>query len=237
MTRFLLSLALLLTLGLSPGWSQKPATAQPSPEEKGTFLGILFGPVPDIVYDQVPQLKREHGVVVSHVLPDSPAAKAGLRRNDILLQYDDESVRDCEQVARLVRDDKPERKVRLTYLRGGKEATAEATLVSGPILRIAHKDAGSGSDDQPRGTAKTANPAAVNVAATPLGGNSMKVTIEYYDDRVGRIRTVPCSGTPEEIDTQLAKLPDGVQKLVKVALRRLREPDAKPQNSEPRPER
>jgi hypothetical protein len=232
-TRCLISVALLLTLGLPVAWSQKEATAQPPPEEKGTYLGVLFAPVPDVVYDQVPQLPRERGVVVSHVLPESPAAKAGLRRNDILTQYGDTPVRDCEHFARLIRDDKPDRKVKLTYLRGGKEATAEATLALGPVLRIAQKAAGSTSDDQPRGTAKTANPAAVNIAATPLGGNSMKVTIEYYDDRAGRIRSFPCSGTPEEIDKELVKLPDDVQKLVKVALRRLREPGAK----EPRPER
>jgi hypothetical protein len=56
----------------------------------------------------------------------------------------------------------------------------------------------------------------------------MKVTVEYYDERAGRIRSVPCSGTPEEIDNQLMKLPNRVQDLVKVALRRLREPDATP---------
>jgi PDZ domain len=233
MSRFLLSLALLLTLGLSPGWSQKPANAQPPVEEKGTYLGILFAQVPEVVYDQVPQLPREHGVVVSHVLPDSPAARAGLLRNDILLQYGDEKVRDCEQVARLIRDDKPERKVRLTYLRGGKEATADATLALGPVLRIAEKRA----EETPRGTAKTANPDAVNIAATPLGGNSMKVTVEYYDPKSGRILTYPCSGTPEEIEDQLGKLPDGVQKLVKVALRRLREPDSRPNKSPSRSDR
>jgi hypothetical protein len=221
MTRSVLALALLLTLSPSSAWAQKKDATAPPPEEKGTFLGILFAPVPDVVYDQVPQLPHDRGVVVSHVLPDSPAAKAGLRRNDILLQYGDEKVRDCEHFARLIRDDKPERKVRLTYLRGGKEATADVTLALGPVLRIAQK---AGSDDQPRGTAKTANPAAVNIAATPLGGNSMKLTVEYYDDRAGRIRSFPCSGTPDEIDHQLAMLPDGVQKLVKVALRRLREP-------------
>ncbi len=227
--RSLLSLALLLTLGLSAGWSQKEGGAPPPKEEKGTYLGILFAPVPDLVYDQVPQLPREHGVAVSHVLPDSPAAKAGLRRNDILLQYGDDKVRDCEQVARLIRDDKPDRKVRLTYLRGGKEATTDATLALGPILRIAEKR----GEEQPRGTVKAANPAAVNIAATPLGGNSMKVTVEYYDTGAGRILSFPCSGTPEEIDSQLVKLPDGVQKLVKVALRRLREPDAKPNSKSP----
>jgi hypothetical protein len=234
MTRSLLSVALLLTLGLSTGWAQKDGPAQPPAEVRGTYLGVLFAPVPDIVYDQLPQLPRERGAVVSHVLPDSPAVKAGLRRNDILLQYGDEKVRDCEHVAHLIRDDKPDHKVRLTYLRGGKETTAEVALALGPVLRIAQKGAGTSADDQPRGTAKAANPAAVNIAATPLGGNSMKLTVEYYDDRAGRILSVPCTGTPGEIDAQVTKLPEGVQKLVRVALRRLREPDAK---TPPRPER
>jgi hypothetical protein len=238
MTRCLLSLTALLTLGLSAGWSQQRGPSQPPAEEKGTYLGVLFAPVPDLLYDQLPQLPRDRGVVVSHVLPDSPAAKAGLHRNDVLLRYDDEKVRDCEHVARLIHDDKAERKVRLTYLRGGKEATAEATLALGPVLRIAPKDAGNKSDDQPRGTAKSATPGAVSIAATPLGGNSMKLTIEYFDERVGRARSVACSGTPEEIDEQILKLPAQVQDLMKIALRRLREPGAKSQNTTPpRPER
>ncbi|HEX5269850.1 MAG TPA: PDZ domain-containing protein [Gemmataceae bacterium] len=233
MTRYLLPLALLVTLGPSAGWCQKEGPAPAQAEEKGTYLGILFAPVPEVVYDQVPQLPRERGVLVSHVLPESPAAKAGLRRNDILLKYGDEWVRDCEQVARLVRDDKPERKVRLTYLRGGKEATADATLALGPVLRIAEKRA----EEAPRAIAKAGSQATVNIAATPLGGNSMKVSVEYYDANSGRVLTFPCSGTPEEIDSQLLKLPEAVQKAVKVALRRLREPDAAPGKSPSRGER
>jgi hypothetical protein len=52
----------------------------------------------------------------------------------------------------------------------------------------------------------------------------MKVTIGYYDEKAGRERSVSCSGTPEEIDAEVLKLPAPVQELVKVALRRLREP-------------
>ena len=126
MMRPFLSVALLLTLGLSAGWAQKESTAQPPAEERGTYLGVLFAPVPDIVYDQLPQLPRDRGVVISHVLPDSPATKAG------------------------------------------------------------------------------------------------------------RILRVPCTGTPKEIDDQVTKLPEGVQKLVRVALRRLREPEAQ---TPPRPAR
>ena len=121
--------------------------------------------------------------------------------------------------------------MRLKYLRAGKEETAEATLVKGPILRIAQKGAGSHSDDQPRGTVKTSSPDAVDIAATPIGGDKMKVTIDYFDTKSGRNRTFLCSGTPDEINKQLADLPDEeVQKLVKVALRRLREPGTKKNN-------
>jgi len=229
MLRCLLSLTLLL-VGPSLAWSQREASADTSADDKGTYLGVLFAPVPDVVYAQLPQLERARGVVVSYVLPDSPAAKAGLRRNDILLQYDDHKVRDCEQLALLIRDDTPNRSVRLKYLRAGKEETAEATLIKGPILRIAQKGAGN-ADSEPRGTVKAGNPDAVDIAATPLGGDRMKLSIDYFDAKSGRYRTFLCTGTLDEIEKQLADLPDQeVQKLVKTALKRLREPVARKNN-------
>ncbi len=91
-----------------------------SSKDKGTYLGVLFSPVPEVLYDQVPDLPRGQGVVVTHILPDSPAAKSKLNRHDIILQYDEDKVRDCEHFARLIQADKPERKVKLLVLRGGK---------------------------------------------------------------------------------------------------------------------
>jgi hypothetical protein len=133
-------------------------------------------------------------------------------------------------LALLIRDDKPNRLVRLKYLRAGKEETAEATLIKGPVLRIAQKGAGN-ADNEPRGTAKAGNPDAVDIAATPLGGDKMKLSIDYFDTKSGRNRTFSCSGTPDEIEKQLAELPDQeVQKLVKSALKRLREPVARKNN-------
>jgi len=89
-------------------------------EEKGTYLGVLISPVPEVLYDQLPQLPLGQGVVVTHVLPDSPAAQAMLRRHDILLIYNDEKIRDSEHFARLIRADKPDRTVKLTLLRTGQ---------------------------------------------------------------------------------------------------------------------
>ena len=212
---------MVLTLGLSIGSSQTTTPALPA-EERGTYLGILFAAVPDVLYDQLPQLPRNTGVVVSHVLPESPAGQMGIRHNDIVLRYDDEKVRDCEHFARLIHDDRPGRKVRLTFLRGGREMSALITLVKGPVLRIAQKDTAETPDEEPRGSAKPNPSEEVTVSATPLGNNTLKLTVEYYDDHTGKLQSVPCSGSPDEIDAQIQKLPERVQELAKVALRRLR---------------
>src|SRR6266542_2079488 len=80
-------------------------------EEKGTYLGVLFCPIPDALLDHLPQLPREGGVLVTHVLPRSPADKAGLRRHDILLRYDDQKIRSGDHLARLIRASKNEQEV------------------------------------------------------------------------------------------------------------------------------
>src|SRR5204863_414842 len=87
-------------------------------------------------YDHLPQLPRGQGVLVTHILPDSPAALAQLKRNDILLNYADKQIPNCEQFARLIQADKPEHKVRLNLMRGGKEMTVEVRLALVPAPRI-----------------------------------------------------------------------------------------------------
>src|SRR3954447_1452333 len=86
-----------------------PAKSPSRPDDQGTFLGALFSPVPESLYDQLPQVPRRQGALVTHVLPDSPAARADLRRHDLLLQYDQEKIRDCEHLARLIQADRPDR--------------------------------------------------------------------------------------------------------------------------------
>lgn len=211
--------ALLLVLPLLALALARPAPAQsqlPPVEEKGTFLGVLFCPLPEALLDHLPQLPRDGGVLVTHVLPDSPAARAGLRRHDILLQYDNEKVRDSDHLARLIRDSKEGQQVSLVVVRGGRELRVPVKLGLGPVLKIAKDTRGS-----PPGVAKPGGPAAVSVTAVPMDGNRMKVTFEYSE--AGKFRTLTCSGDAEQIDTQLGKLPQKVQGLARVAVRRLRD--------------
>ncbi len=198
-----------------------------SSEEKGTYLGVLFGDVPEVLYDQLTDLPRGQGVVVTHVLPDSPAAQAKLARHDIVLEYNKEKVLDTEHFARLIRADKPDHKVELLILRGGKRITVDATLTTGPILRIGKltppgttKGAG---DKTPKGTAKPAGPGTVNVTALPLAEGKIKVTIEYYDE--GRLRCATCTGNEKEIESTVKELPERVQPLARFAMKRIRELD------------
>jgi hypothetical protein len=196
------------------------AASAPAAEGKGTFLGVLFGPVPAAVYDQAPQLERGHGVLVTHILPDSPAAEVGLRRNDVLLKYGTEKIRDCEQLARLIRDDQPGRKVALLVARGGNELAVDVTLRVGPVLEIAR--AADAGPPAPRASAKAGAPPAVSIAATPLSSGNLRVTVEYYHEASGRVKTLTCTGSPPEVERELKKLPARIHELARIALQRAR---------------
>ncbi len=248
----LLTLVGALALGLLPlraGLAQEPPAA-----DKGTFLGLLFSPLTPaptsgsgteklaLDYKITPSVKvaptEAAGVLITHVLPGSPAARAGLRRHDVLLGYDRARVRDCEQLALLIRDDKPERKVKLLIARDKREMTVEATLALGPALRIAPSyrptkpgvgktGPGGITDTNAPGTARgplrpaSTSLASVSIVATPLDGGKMKLTMEFYAD--GRLQqTVTCQGAAGDLATTVQKLPERERNLVRVALQRLR---------------
>jgi hypothetical protein len=198
--------------------------ADPAPDaDKGAaYLGVLFGPVSEALYDQLPQLPRDQGVLVTQVLADSPAEKAGLRRNDILLQYNDKKIADCGDLVHLLQGDMPGRAVKITLLRGGKETTAAASLTVGPAIKTA-QEARSGAGDAAPGVAKRGGPAAVSVAATPLERGRLKVTIEFYPEGESRLKTVTCEGAPDEIASQVDKqnLSERERSMIQVALKRI----------------
>jgi hypothetical protein len=96
--------------------------------EKVTWLGVAAEPVGDDVRAQLP-LQAGEGLSVRHVMPDSPAAKAGLEEHDILTRLDDQILVSSEQFKSLVKMRKPGDSVKLTYLRKGEKKEATAALV------------------------------------------------------------------------------------------------------------
>jgi hypothetical protein len=202
-------------------------------DDKGTYLGVLFAPLSDAQYKKLQQLSKGQGVCVTQVLPNSPAAKADLKRDDIIIAYDGKKVGGCEDFARLIINDKPNHTVKLTILRDGEEKTVEAMLILGPPLRLASDKPTGEKPDVPKSKAKPGAPDCVSVIATPLDKGKMKVVIEYYVD--GRSRSLPCEGLPSEIDAKAAKeLPPRELQAVRVALESIRSvTDPKPPDKKP----
>lgn len=96
---------------------------------KETYLGLGVEAVPSVVYSQMPSLlPKGQGIMVGNVMDGSPAAKAGLHADDILLTYGNQKLHSPEQLVKLVRADKPAHAVELGYLRGGKSMTCSVTL-------------------------------------------------------------------------------------------------------------
>ena len=91
-------------------------------EESGSYLGVSIDEVtPDRAKDL--KLKEARGVVVESVEANSPAAKAGLRQNDVITRYGDQAVEGTTQFRRLVRETPAGRTVALTVWRDGKSLT------------------------------------------------------------------------------------------------------------------
>jgi len=207
-----------------------PVSAQQNPptDEMGPYLGVLFSRVPEALLDHLPQMPRETGVLVTHVLPDSPAAAAGLKRHDILLSYNSEKIREGNHLVRLIQNGKAGQVVRLTLLRGGRETMVDVKLALGPVLKVAKEEGKS-----PPGVAKPGDPPAVSVTAVPMDGNRLQITFEYSD--LGRLNRVTCSGNAEEIDRAVKKLPLKVQSLAQAAVQQLRRLNLQKDEATPRP--
>ena len=74
------------------------------------------------------RLGRRAGVQIMQVIEESPAAAAGLRRGDLLLELDGEPVTDASDLQRLMVHERIGRAVRALVLRDGRDRTIELTL-------------------------------------------------------------------------------------------------------------
>lgn len=74
------------------------------------------------------KLKEDRGVEVNHVEDDSPAAKAGIKEGDVVLEYNGEKVEGIEQFVRLVRETPSGREVKMTVWRNGAPMNLTVTV-------------------------------------------------------------------------------------------------------------
>jgi serine protease Do len=73
-------------------------------------------------------LNQVRGVGVTQVLKDSPAEKAGIRKDDVILQLDGEKITSVRKLNRIVSEIAPDQSVRIAISRSGAEQELTATI-------------------------------------------------------------------------------------------------------------
>src|SRR5437016_2679820 len=104
-----------------------PERHETMPKVPVTYLGVDTSPVPPVVCEQM-SLAKGFGLVVDYVVPDSPAAAAGVQPNDILKMLNDQILLEPSQLAKLLQSFQDGTTVTLTILRKGQEQKLTAKL-------------------------------------------------------------------------------------------------------------
>jgi C-terminal processing protease CtpA/Prc len=74
------------------------------------------------------KLPAERGVLLEGIVPDSPAAKAGLKDNDVITEINSQRVEGAAQFRRMIREIPAGRSVQFTVWRDGRAQTISVTL-------------------------------------------------------------------------------------------------------------
>jgi len=98
--------------------------------EKETKRGWLGVYVQDITKEikEAMDLKSKRGVLVRDVVEDSPADEAGIRREDVILVFEEKKLDDSDELIKVVRRASPGDKANLLILRNGEEKSISVIL-------------------------------------------------------------------------------------------------------------
>ncbi len=144
-----------LVLAAAPCWAfaqvsagREKTSARPATIAGPSYLGVG---VQDLTASRAQQLglAGDRGVELTLVEEDGPAAKAGLKISDVVLEYNGQPVEGTRQFVGMVHQTLPGRKAKLTISRDGKPQTVTVTLGERPSVEAR---AGGGPGDQPHPT-------------------------------------------------------------------------------------
>jgi serine protease Do len=105
----------------------KPGKGEKAPKVPVTYLGVETSQLPTVVSEQL-GLAKGLGLVVDYVVPDSPAAAAGVQQNDILKMLNDQILIEPSQLRKLLQTFSDGTDVTLTILRKGQEQKVTVKL-------------------------------------------------------------------------------------------------------------
>jgi len=129
-----------LSLCLSTNMIAQDAPASPPSVEERRSVASAFSfggghrlgvHVEDVTRENMSRFNLQgepRGVAVTNVLENSPAAKAGLQKNDVILRFDGENVTSAQKLRRLISESAPEHAARLVVNRNSAEQEISVTL-------------------------------------------------------------------------------------------------------------
>jgi serine protease Do len=91
------------------------------------WLGVVIQHItPDLT--EALELKDDKGALVSKVMPDGPAAKAGVEHGDVIVEFDGTPIEDWNELPRVVAATPVGKKVKMTIVRDGKRKTLKVEV-------------------------------------------------------------------------------------------------------------
>ncbi len=109
-----------------------PSAPKSVPSKAPTaFLGIVSGDVPAMLSDHL-ALKTGEGVIVHSLVPDGPAAKAGLTVNDVITKIGGKSIGSPSEVSQLISTRHPDERVTMDLIHKGQSTQLEVVLGTRP---------------------------------------------------------------------------------------------------------
>jgi C-terminal processing protease CtpA/Prc len=107
--------------------ADEPETMVMLGDEGASWLGVESQ---EITSDKVKELKlpAERGVLLGRIVPDSPAAKAGLKDNDVITEINGQRVEGEAQFRRMIHEIPAGRSAQFTVWRDGRAQTINVTL-------------------------------------------------------------------------------------------------------------
>lgn len=95
------------------------------------YLGVVIREATEADVKEL-KLPKAEGVVVENVYPDTPAAKAGLEKKDVIIAIDRRATPGMEKLRGIIAETPPGKTVKLRVWRDGKEHTLDVVIEEQP---------------------------------------------------------------------------------------------------------